>query len=175
SFQMTFAAVLAVVGIGAPASQWALAWLREGLRDFGNDEKDSRLSIKASDWRVSRRAWCELHGLPAWTVTIPWKVALVTGEGLIISFCVETVFAVFMVESFHRLSPISPLVNVPAGIITAIVTPLALLLVFLPGPAAALAAWIITGLLDVMLKILDVALRIPGATLRVPSPPAWIW
>ena len=175
SFQMTFAAVLAVVGIGVPAGQWALGWLREGLKDFDNEARDGDLSLRASDWRVSRRVWCELHGMPSWVVTVPWKIALLAGEALIVSLCVEMIFAVFMVESFHRLSPISPLVNVPAGIITAIVTPLALLLVFLPGPAAALTAWVITGLLDVMLKILTLALEIPGATLRVPSPPIGIW
>ena len=76
-----------------------------------------------------------------------------------------------MVESFHRLSPISPFINIPAGIITAIVTPLSLLLVFLPGPAAALDAWFITKLLDLLLATLRLALQIPYATVRVPSPP----
>jgi competence protein ComEC len=175
SFQMTFAAVLAVTAIGVPASQWALGWLREGLKDFGDASKDSNLSIPASDWRVSRRVWCERHGLPNWVLTIPWRVALAGGEALVLSLCVEMIFAVFMVESFHRLSPVSPMVNVPAGIITAIVTPLALLLIFLPGPAAALAGWVITGLLDLLLKVLDLALRLPYATLRAPSPPIWVW
>jgi competence protein ComEC len=178
SFQMTFAAVLALVGIGVPASQWALGWLREGLKDFNNVLKDGDLSIRASDWRVSKRVWCERHGLPAWAVTLPWTVILVIGEALIISLCVEMVFAIFMVESFHRISPISPLINVPAGIITAIVTPLALLLILVPSfasPATALLGGTIRILLDVLLKILDVTLHIPGASLRVPSPPIWIW
>ena len=178
SFQMTFAAVLAVVGIGVPASQWALGWLREGLKDFDDVLKDGDLSIRASDWRVSKRVWCERHGFPSWFVTLPWKVVLVIGEALIISQCVEMVFAFFMVESFHRLSPISPWINVPAGIITAIVTPLALLLILIPSfawPLAAILSAIIKILLDVLLKFLDIALRIPGASLRVPSPPIWIW
>jgi competence protein ComEC len=175
---MTFAAVLAVIGIGAPASRWALGWLREGLKDFTDPSKDADLSIRASDWRVSRRAWCERHGLPNWVVTFPWKLFLLTGEALIISLSVETIFALFMVESFHRLSPISPLLNVPAGMITAIVTPLALLLIVLPSflsPAVELVAWIVTVLLELLLKTLDFALRLPGASVRVPSPPFWIW
>jgi competence protein ComEC len=175
SFQMTFAAVIAVVGVGVSASQWALGWLREALEDFSDVSKDGHLSIRASDWRVSRRVWCERYGLPAWTVTIPWKVLLLTGEALIISLSVEMIFAFFMVESFHRLSPISPLVNVPAAMITAIVTPLALLLVFLPWPVAGPTAWIIRTLLDLLLRILDGALRLPFASLRVPSPPIGIW
>jgi competence protein ComEC len=175
SFQMTFAAVLAVVGIGVPASQWAFGSLRDALKEFDDPTKDANLPINVADWRVARRVWCELHGLPSWIVTLPYKLLLMTGEALTVSLCVEMVFAVFMVESFHRLSPISAFVNIPAGIITAIVTPLALLLVFLPGPAAALIGWVITQLLDFLLKTLDLALQIPYATIRVPSPPAWIW
>lgn len=175
SFQMTFAAVLAVVGIGVPAGQWAFGWLREGLKDFNDGTKDADRPIEVSDWRVSRRLWCELHGFPTWLLTGPYRLLMVTGEALIVSLCVEMVFAVFMVESFHRMSPVSPLINLPAGIITAIVTPLALLLVFLPRPAAALVAWVVTKLLDFLLKILRLALQIPYATVRVPSPPYWIW
>ena len=175
SFQMTFAAVLAVVGIGVPASQWAFGWLSEGLRDFNDSSKDSDLSVWASDWRVSRRIWCERYGLPTWIITVPWKIVLLIAESLVISLCVESVFAIFMVESFHRLSPISPFINVPAGIIATIVTPLALLLIFLPWPASALASWMVSALLNLLLKLLDLALRLPGATFRVPSPPVWIW
>ena len=175
SFQMTFAAVLAVIGIGVPASQWALGWLREGLKDFRDVSKDSDLSARASDWRVSRRIWCERYGLPNWVITIPWRVILVSGEALIVSLAVEMIFAVFMVESFHRLSPISPLINVPAGIIAGIVTPLALLLIFLPAPAATFVAWIIGTLLGILLKLLEAVLQIPGASIRVPSPPVWVW
>jgi competence protein ComEC len=175
SFQMTFAAVLAVMGIGMPAGRWVFGRLRDGLKDFSDASKDSNLPIEVSDWRVSKRVWCELHGVPAWVVTLPYRFLLVTGEALIVSLSVEMVFTVFMVESFHRLSPISPLMNLPAGIITAIVTPLALLLAFLPGPAAALTAWLVTNLLDILLKTLDLALQIPYATVRVPSPPVWVW
>jgi len=175
SFQMTFAAVFAVVWIGMPASQWIFGWLREALTDFDDPSKDSELLVRASDWRVSRRIWCERYGLPAWMVTVPWKVLLVVAESLVISLSVEVIFVIFMVESFHRLSPISPFINVPAGIITAAVTPLALSLIVLPAPASMLAGWIISALLRLMLAILDLVLGIPGATFRVPSPPVWLW
>ncbi len=59
--------------------------------------------------------------------------------------------------------------------ITAAITPLGLLLIFLPPPAAAIAAWIITQLLGILLETLHLALKLPGATLRVPSPPLWVW
>jgi competence protein ComEC len=175
SFQMTFAAVFAVMSVGVPANHWALGWLREGLKDFGDAAKDAALSTTASDWRVSRRAWCERHGLPNWVVTVPWRVLLVATEGLIMSLCVEMIFAVFMVESFHRLSPISPLINVPAGIVTALVTPMALALLFVPAFATPPLAWIIKTLLEALLRLVDLALTLPYASLRVPSPPLSVW
>lgn len=140
SFQITFGAVIAVMGIGVPASQWVFGRLRDGLKEFHDASKDSSLPIEVSDWRVSKRVWCELHGFPTSVLTLPYKFLPATGEAPIVSLGVEMVFTFFMVESFHRLSPISPLMNLPAGIITAIVTPLALLLAFLPRPAAALVA-----------------------------------
>jgi competence protein ComEC len=173
--QMTFAAVLAVIGFGAPAARWAFGWLAEALKDLNDESKDSDLPVRTSDWRVSRRIWCERYGLPTWVISLPWKITIALGEALVISLAVETIFAGFMVESFHRLSPISPFINVPAGIVAAVVTPLGLLLVLLPAPLSTVTAWIISGLLGLLLKLLDWALQLPGATFRVPSPPAWIW
>src|SRR5262249_9198691 len=94
-FQMTFAAVLAVLAIGVPANQWAFGWLRESLKGFDDVSRDTSLMMEISDWRVSKRVWCELHGLPAWTVTVPFRMMLLTGEALILSLSVEMVFAVF--------------------------------------------------------------------------------
>lgn len=175
SFQMSFAAVLSVVGMGVPAAQWSLGWLREALRDFRNAKKDGDLPVKIAEWRVCRRLWCELHGLPFWAVTVPWKLALVVGEMAAVSISVEIVFVIFMVESFHRISPLSPLLNIPAGLIAAAVTPLGLLLIVLPWPVTVLAGWLIGILLKALLAILSAALALPAATFRVPSVPVWLW
>ena len=175
SFQMTFSAVLAVVGIGAPAINWLLGWLREALQDFPDTSKDGEISIVALDWRISRRVWCERYALPYWVVIIPWKIALICGEALVIACCVESVFSFFMVESFHRLSPISPLMNVPAAMIAAAVTPLGLLLSLAPSTLAMIIGRVITILFDILLKLVGLALQIPGSSLRVPSPPLWLW
>src|SRR5262249_41503536 len=77
--------------------------------------------------------------------------------------------------SFRRWSPMPPVHTGPAGIIAGIVTPLALLLIFLPAPAATFVAWIIGTLLGILLKLLEAVLQIPGASIRVPSPPVWVW
>jgi competence protein ComEC len=175
SFQMTFAAAAAVAGIGIPAARWLLRGLHEKLQNFENVELDGFLTPDIADWRVARRMFCERHGLPHWTVILPWRIYQIATEALVISLAVETVFVVFMVESFHRLSPVSPFLNVPAGLIAAIVTPLGLLLIVAPDPLAAPLTWILQQLLHALLVLLRTTLSLSHATLRVPSAPFWLW
>ena len=175
SFQMTFSAVTAIVGIGAPASRWMLKDLQTKLHDFDNADLDGFLPPQVADWRVSRRMLCEIHRLPHWFVTIPWRLFQIAVDGLIMSLAVELVFVVFMVESFHRLSPISPLLNIPAGLIAAVVTPLGLLLILIPDPITMPIAGIVRGLLELLMALTDSTLALPFASLRVPSVPVWLW
>jgi competence protein ComEC len=175
SFQMTFAAAAAVVGIGAPASRWILGELHKKLHDFNNVELDGFLAPEVADWRVRRRMFCERHGLPHWAVTLPWRIYGVAVESLVISLSVEIVFVAFMVESFHRVSPMAPLVNVPAGLIAAAVTPLGLLLIVVPDVLAAPVVWVQQQLLHALLFLLRTTLSLPFATLRVSSVPMWLW
>ena len=175
SFQMTFAAVAAVAGIGMPAARWLLNDLHEKLHDFDNVERDGFLSPEVADWRVARRMFCELYRLPHAALTIPWRLYETMVEGLVVSVAVEMVFVVFMVESFHRLSPVSPLLNVPAGLVAAAVTPLGLLLIVLPDVVAGPVAWLVSALVHGLLGLLHASLALPYSSLRVPSAPVWVW
>jgi len=175
SFQMTFVAVAAVAGIGMPAAGWLLNDLHDKLHDFANAERDGFLTPEVADWRVARRMFCELYGLPHIALTIPWRLYQTAVEGLIVSVAVEMVFVVFMVESFHRLSPVSPLLNVPAGLVAAAVTPLGLLLIILPDVVAAPVAWLVSAMIHGLLAILHASLALPYSSLRVPSAPVWLW
>jgi competence protein ComEC len=149
--------------------------LHEKLGNFDNVELDGYLSPEVADWRVSRRMFCERHGLPHWVVTGPWRCCAATAEALIMSLAVEMVFVVFMVTSFHRLSPVSPFLNLPAGIIAAAVTSLGLSLILSPPLLSGIIGWIIQTLVHLLLALLRVALSVPYASLRVPSPPLYLW
>ena len=175
SFQMTFTAAAAVTGIGMPAARWALSGLHDKLRDFGNVELDGFLAPEVADWRVARRMFCELYRLPHWVLLLPWRLYRIAIESLIVSLSVQMVFVAFMVESFHRLSPLSPLLNVPAGLIAAVVTPLGLLLIVTPDPLATPIVWVVRKLVFSLLEVLHATLSLPHASLRVPSVPLWLW
>ena len=87
-----------------------------------NDLKDLSGTLLFDD--TARQATADDFGhivrrLPLAVLTIPWRLYQMVVEGLVVSVAVEMVFVVFMVESFHRLSPVSPLLNVPAGLIAA--------------------------------------------------------
>jgi ComEC/Rec2-related protein len=109
SFQMTFAAVVAVIGIGVPAIEWVFARWNLRLRQFDSIDRDGLLDADIADWRVSRRMWCELYGIPRVFMTAPIRGIQILCEALIATIGVEAVFIYFMVESFHRMAPVSPL------------------------------------------------------------------
>jgi competence protein ComEC len=175
SFQMTFAAVFAVIGIGMPAISWVFERWNLRLRQFDNVDRDGVLAPEVADWRVARRMWCERYGLPHFVVTAPLRAAQFLLESFLAAVGVETVFVYFMVESFHRVALVSPVLNVPAGLIAAAITPLGLLLIVLPRFAATPLAWVIHILTRGLLWTLKTALALPHASLRVPSAPTFIW
>jgi len=175
SFQMTFAAVIAVLGIGMPAIEWIFERWNLRLRQFDNVDRDGLLDADIADWRVSRRMWCELHDVPRVFVTAPIRGIQVLCEAFFATIGVEVVFIYFMVESFHRMAPISPLLNVPAGLIAAAMTPLGLLLIVLPRVAAMFVAWGIRLLTRILLWTLRTGLAEPHTSFRVPSVPWEMW
>jgi len=175
SFQMTFAAVTAVIGLGLPATQWALGNWTPRLNQFDNVDLDGGLHPDDAAWRVERRMWCERYGLPAVVVTVPWRIAQILAGAFITTLGVEIVFIYFMVESFHRIAPIAPFLNVPAGLIAAAFTPLGLFLIPLPRPAAVPVAIVVRTLVRLLLWLLRLGLSVPHATLRVPSAPKALW
>jgi len=175
SFQMTFAAVIAVLAIGLPATHWAFEKWNLRLRQFDNTDRDGRLDPDIADWRVSRRMWCERYGLPSFVITLPLRLLQILLEAFVATLAVESVFIYFMVESFHRIAPVAPILNVPAGLIAAAITPLGLLVIVLPHTLALPVAWILRLLIRILLWTLQTGLAIPHSTFRVPSAPLVIW
>lgn len=174
-FQLTFTAVLAIVFVGAPLIRWGLGGISASLNRPEDASLDGRLPADVADRRVAVRLWCELRGWPIWTVSLPWKGLLILAQTAIVTTSVQLVLAYFMVESYHRLSPVALPLNVLGALVAAAITPLGLLLLVLPRFLGGAVAWLMTLLLEVLMMAVDIGLAIPGATLRVPSPPIGIW
>ena len=141
------------------------------LRDLANEEIDAHLPPDIVDWRVSRRLWCELRGWPTWIIT----VGRVLGETATVTVSAQFVLVMFMVESYHRISPVTLPLNVLGALVAAVITPMGLLLIGLPGFIGVGVAWVMKALLWLLVVAVEIGLEIPGASIRVGSPPVWIW
>ena len=175
SFQLTFAAVLAILLIAVPSIRWGLGWLRTATRRIEHPAIDGYLPPDIADWRVSRRLRCELAGQPLWTIRLRWGPVRFLAEAGLITASVQAVLLPLIVESYHRISPVSLPLNLVGAFTAALVTPLGLVLIAVPQGLARPLAWITDRLLGILVFSVEGGLEVPGATLRVPSPPVWIW
>lgn len=175
SFQFTFLAVLGILLLSVPLIRWTLGWIRPATRHLDNPDLDAHLGPAIADWRVSRRLRCELRGWPLWTVTSPWKIGLVLAEALCVTLGVQSLLLPLTVESYHQVSAVSLPLNVVGAIVAACITPMGLILIFLPAPLSGGVSWLMNCILDLFIWSVDSGLQLPGASLRVPSPPSWMW
>lgn len=175
SFQFTFLAVLGILLLSLPLIRWALGWVRPATRHLNNPDLDAHLDPEIADWRVSRRLWCELRGWPLWTATSPWKVGLILAEALCVTWGVQSLLLPLTVESYHQVSALTLPLNVVGALVAACITPMGLILIFLPQPLSGGVSWVMTRILDLFVWSVDSGIQLPGGSLRVPSPPTWIW
>jgi competence protein ComEC len=175
SFQLTFAAVAGILFVAAPSIRWTLGWLRTATRAIERAEIDGHLEPEIADWRVSRRLQCELTRRPLWTIRLRWNLVRLLVEAALITTSVQAVLLPLTVESFHRISPVALPLNEVGAFVAALVTPIGLAIIVVPEELAKPLAWLVEGLLDLLLFAVKQGLAVPGATLRVPSPPDWLW
>ena len=175
SFQLTFLAVLAIILLALPLIRWTLGWVRPATRHLDNIEIDAHLPPEIADWRVSRRLWCELHGWPLWSVVLPLRFGLILAEALLVTWSVQTLVLPLTVESYHQVSTVTLPLNVVGALVAACITPMGLILIFLPHPLSNCVSAIMQAILELFIWAVDLGLQLPGGSLRVPSPPLWIW
>ena len=174
-FQLTFAAVLAILLLAVPLIRWGPGTLFAAMRHLDNPTLDTRFGVKINDWRVRQRLRTELTGRPLWLVTLPRMAVLLLAETAIVTLSVQFALLPWSIESYHRLSPIALPLNILGAVVATIVTPLGLVLILVPDPIAMPIAWIVEGCLAALVAAVDLALELPGATFRVPSPPITLW
>lgn len=175
SFLLSFGAVAAILLIGAPTIAWTHRRVQPALRYLGRTELDRHLDDEVVDLRVALRLRAELGGWPIEWVALPWRAGSLFGEVALITAGIQAVLLPSAIESFHRVAPVSVPLNVLGAVIASLVTPLGLVLIFLPELPGSALAWVLRRLLELLALAVDGALGIPGATMRVPSPPPGLW
>lgn len=185
SFEMTFAAVLAIGAIGLPLLERALEPYRRALLFLESTEYDLHLEPRIAQWRldlrlVSGRLAPFLPGgkrqqVALWVVGSAAAVAVAAGEVLLISGLMQMAMVAPMAVYMHRAG----LLGVPSNAIvvplTAILTPMAMAAVLL-SYLSTLLAWLPASLTSLLLHGIIGSVRLLGgmgaSQLRVATPSA---
>jgi competence protein ComEC len=174
-FQLTFAAVLAILLLAVPLIRWGPGTRLAVMRHLDNPTLDVRYPVKLTDWRVCQRLRTEMTGRPLWMVTLPGMMALLLVETAIVTLSVQFALLPWSIESYHRLSPVALPLNILGAAVATIVTPLGLVLILVLSFIALPIGTIVEGSLAVFVAAVDWSRQFPGASFRVPSPPIALW
>ncbi|MBI1745779.1 MAG: DNA internalization-related competence protein ComEC/Rec2 [Acidobacteria bacterium] len=188
-FQLTFAAVLTIGLVGIPLVEFLILPYSRGLASVfsdtvsvtrsGPDRRMRRTRFWAELWverwegrffGASRRVWLwVLRGLA-------WLVGSV-GSLVVMSVAIQSVMLVLMVNYFHRVSLISPLINlavVPLTTVLLFVAVLMLPLTAISVQVTAAASWAVKALVSLTLYCVTTGSQWRFAEYRVPTPPQWV-
>ena len=119
---------------------------------------------------------------PKSDVLLPWWRLLLRPvtrwlwDGLVLSCLIWLVTLPLVASTFHVVSPIGPLVNLPLALVASPALWVGFLFVIasLVHPSwGAPFAWLLDWLLDLMVIIVDLAARVPCGHFYIPAPPSW--
>lgn len=175
SFRMTFLALAGILWVGGPWADRCVGWRIRGLRDLGDVGRDTGLPDKIVDMRVWLRLRSEQSLVPLRVVALVRGFALRAIEAGIVAVGVEIALFPLLVSSFHQISLLSPIANVPAGFLTALATPIGLLAVIVPKALSFLLSAPVDVLIRCLVAVARFAESWPGMGLRVPDPPEEAW
>lgn len=182
SFQMTFLAMVAIVGIASPlAEQTFLPYSRaaEGLDEVW---RDGAMAPRLAQFRVMLRLWGDALTplLGGWAASLPgWfaRAGLVVLEFALVGTVAEMVMALPMAAYFHRATVFALPANAVSVPLVALMMPVSLLAFagMLAGPWCAVLPGIVTALLlHGTTGVIGTISRARIADLRVPGPMPWV-
>lgn len=185
-FQLSFLAVLAIALVAVPLLQQLTQPWRHALRQLENVALDSRCPATLADFRI----WLRLK-VSSLQATLPWdrwklcaRLALVPfqllvflAELLVVSLSIQVAFVALMVLFFHRVSLVSPFLNLLAVPLVGLLVPLgflALLGGLLGLPLMALLSAFCALLVNALLQLAQYFSNPNWGNFRLPAPPGWI-
>ena len=182
SFQMTFLAMVAIVGIASPLAEQTFLPYSRAAEGLGEVWRDGSITPRLAQFRVMLRIWGEaLAGvLGMWAAPLPGWLArgtLVVAEFALVGTVAEMVMALPMAAYFHRATVFALPANAVSVPLVALMMPVSLLAFagMLAGPWFAVAPATVTAvLLHGTTGVIGTISRARISDLRVPGPGAWV-
>jgi competence protein ComEC len=187
SFQLTFVAVLAIVGsaipllrkmsaigkwrptVATPVPPTVPTWLRNLCEILFWSDRTWRAEQARSAWK------CRLFKSKLAARLEPWRLQWVIRylfEGALVSVCVQLALLPFLIVYFHRLAPVSLVLNVFVGLLMSLlsVTALLAMLVSLASTSAAAPLTFAANKINwLLVHVSDPFLRSRWASWRLPE------
>jgi competence protein ComEC len=186
-FQLSFLAVLAIGMIALPLlSKITQPW-RHALWQIQDTNLDSECEPRLADFRIWLRLrierWESFRRTDRWNlcshiVIFPFRVLLYLAELLIVSISIQLIFAVLMVIYFHRISLVSPILNLLAVPLVGLLVPLGFLLLlssFIHVPLALVLTKGCAVLVEILLNLAEYFSGPAWGNFRLPAPPMWLY
>ena len=175
-FQMSFLAVAAIAGIGAPLLERTVEPYRRALRDVWNEDMDLYLPPPVAQRRVALRMILnplrQLTGLPkgvlAWMVCGPLHVIAWCAALALVSLVIQASLALPLAVHFHLVSWTGVFANLIVAPLLFLAVPAGLLGLLIESRwLASIALWAATAEVEVVEAFAD---RMP-LVMRAPAPP----
>ena len=185
-FQLSFACVLSIAGMGTPlVSRWILPRVQalEHLEDVGRDihlppgQAAQRVWLRFKVEEFSERRFLRFlsPGLIQWCYVQSHRVVLRLASLFVFSMAIQASFTLLMAVYFNRVSLSAPLLNLLAVPLMGIVVPMGLVelaVSFLNHGMADLLAGVVSFGLTSLIWLSHRAASIGAMNLRVVKPPA---
>ncbi len=185
-FQLSFAAVLAIALLGLPLLHRLTQPYKKALWQIDQSSFDARFSPRLADFRIALRLKIEALrqfwkfkaiDLPKRMIVLPLCVLLWLVDIFLISLAIQAVFSVLMILYFHRVSLLSPLVNLLVVPLVGVIVPLGFFFFFCSLFLPAIGSLLIKTcsiLVGWLLKLATLFANDSWGNYRIATPPQWL-
>lgn len=187
SFQLTFAAVGCIAGLGLPWLEQtvqpyarALHGWRDVTRDAAHEPKAAQFRIDlrfAANW-LARRLPIRGMAFAQSTFVAGLSLTIRAWELFVLTLVLQIGMLPWMARDFHRVTLSGPFANLAAVPLTGIIVPLGFATVacaWISLPAAKALAFLLGVVTNLLLHIVGRFAAMPRGSYRIPGPPVWLF
>jgi competence protein ComEC len=186
SFQLSFLAVGSIAGLAVPwiartsePYRRTLAHLTDVSRDAGHAPRMAqfRLDLRAVSAWLARKLPARLAAHAPPVVALPIRAGIALWDTILLSATIQLGMLPLLAYYFHRVSPIGPIANIPAVLLTGLIVPLGFLTLgasFVWKGLGAAMVKLLTWLVAALSGSVAWCSSLRWASYRVPGPPIWV-